>query len=553
MNLISDAWLPVIRASGRKTPIAPWQIAERDDPVMELNAPRPDFQGALYQFLIGLLQTCFAPADHDAWREYWDKPPGKEVLQAKFANVTSAFELDNPTGPAFMQDFSLPDGETRKIATLLMDFPGDKTISDNLDHFVKRDSVTKLCHACAAMALFTLQLNAPAGGNGHRVGLRGGGPLTTLVRPAQGTTLWSKLWLNVLDIEGRADNIEKPTADVFPWMGPTRVSTQKIVNKVKFYTGDGVPTTPEDTHPLQCYWGMPRRIRVVSRVDAVEKCDLCGAHGANVLSECRTSTWGVDYVGEWVHPLTPYRFDAQKQKPPLSRKGQEGGLGYRDWVALVLAHSSDGDKAAKVARTYMDERARDAGGQWVARLWCFGYDMNKMQARCWYDHTLPLFCLDEAQRDNVLSWAEELIDAAGDVAKTLRAQVKSGWFSRPGDVKTDDVRGILRGVVMEFWQQSEPVFYDLLERLVTLPGEQRLAPPEIYGVWARKLQALAYRLFDLWTLEAPAEDIDLKRIIAARLSLTKKMNSSGQMKALFARANSGKEATNATNTTVSLP
>src|SRR4030042_1344134 len=106
MNLISDAWLPVIRASGKKDKIAPWQVAERNDPVVELNAPRPDFQGALYQFLIGLLQTCYAPADPDEWLEYWEEAPGEETLLTKCLGVVSAFELDNPTGPAFMQDFN---------------------------------------------------------------------------------------------------------------------------------------------------------------------------------------------------------------------------------------------------------------------------------------------------------------------------------------------------------------------------------------------------------------------------------------------------------------
>nr|WP_231886596.1 type I-E CRISPR-associated protein Cse1/CasA [Methylomonas methanica] len=60
----------------------------------------------------------------------------------------------------------------------------------------------QLCPSCAATALFTLQTNAPSGGVGHRVGLRGGGPLTTLVLPkASQTTLWQKLWLNVFNQE----------------------------------------------------------------------------------------------------------------------------------------------------------------------------------------------------------------------------------------------------------------------------------------------------------------------------------------------------------------
>ena len=50
MNLIRDAWISVIRAGRGKTLIAPWQIAETEDPVMELVAPRPDFQGRCTSF-----------------------------------------------------------------------------------------------------------------------------------------------------------------------------------------------------------------------------------------------------------------------------------------------------------------------------------------------------------------------------------------------------------------------------------------------------------------------------------------------------------------------
>lgn len=43
MNLIRDAWMPVVRANSGRGLIAPWQIAEQTDPVVELAAPRPDF------------------------------------------------------------------------------------------------------------------------------------------------------------------------------------------------------------------------------------------------------------------------------------------------------------------------------------------------------------------------------------------------------------------------------------------------------------------------------------------------------------------------------
>ncbi len=519
MNLITDAWIPIIRASGKKEPISPWQIAEQSDPVMELNAPRPDFQGALYQFLIGLLQSCFAPADHDEWLNYWANVPDGATLQAKFINMATAFELNDQKGSSFMQDLNLLEGENKEIASLLIGAPGGKTIRENLDHFIKRDAVVNMCLPCAAMAVFTLQINAPSGGVGHRVGLRGGGPLTTLVLPTEETTLWHKLWLNVIDADSLIASIEKPLPEVFPWMETTRESSR-----------GGVETRPEDTNPLQMYWGMPRRIRFFFS-DTLGTCDLCGAQKTNVITKYMTKNYGVNYVGGWIHPLTPYWFDPKKEKPPLSIKGQRGGLGYHHWVGFALANSEHGDRAAKIARVYMEQRAFYIGGQRRARLWCFGYDMDNMKARCWYEDSLPLFQLDSAQRDNVLAWASDLIGAAEEVAESLQGQVKAAWFARPKDVKGD-----MSTIAHEFWQQSEENFYRLLKQLTDIPGDQRLAPPQIYAEWGKCLQALAYKLFDEWAMEGPAEDIDMKRIIAARQDLTKKLNMSKSMKELFAKA-----------------
>ena len=88
-------------------------------------------------------------------------------------------------------------------------------------------------------------------------GLRGGGPLTTLIelQEYEGerlTPLWRKLWLNVLPQD--AADMPLPAAydeSVFPWLAPTRTSEQA-----------SAITTPEQVDKLQAYWGMPRRIRL---------------------------------------------------------------------------------------------------------------------------------------------------------------------------------------------------------------------------------------------------------------------------------------------------
>jgi CRISPR system Cascade subunit CasA len=187
MNLIHQPWIPVLRQSGSRLLIAPWQLTEAhaNDPIVALDSSRPDFNGALIQFLIGLVQTAAAPEDKYEWQDWFREPPAPEALRERFDSIAHAFELLGD-GTRFMQDYDLQGGEERDIAGLLIDAPGANALRNNTDHFVKRGRVRGLCLTCSAVALFTLQTNAPGGGRGYRTSLRGGGPLTTLVLPDSG-------------------------------------------------------------------------------------------------------------------------------------------------------------------------------------------------------------------------------------------------------------------------------------------------------------------------------------------------------------------------------
>ncbi|MCG7850859.1 MAG: type I-E CRISPR-associated protein Cse1/CasA, partial [ANME-2 cluster archaeon] len=195
--MINEKWIPVRRADGKREIIAPWQVTDYigSNPIVSLDANRPDFNGALIQFLIGLVQTTMAPKKDRNWRAGFVEPPKTDELKTAFAKVSHAFNLDGD-GPRFMQDLEPGEWKSNEIDKLLVEIPGDETIKDNADHFIKRDSVKRMCLACSAMALFTLQTNAPSGGKGYRTSLRGGGPLTTIVT---GDTLWQTIWLNVLN------------------------------------------------------------------------------------------------------------------------------------------------------------------------------------------------------------------------------------------------------------------------------------------------------------------------------------------------------------------
>ena len=73
---------------------------------------------------------------------------------------------------------------------------------------------------------------------------------------------------------------------------------------------------------------------------------------------------------------------------------------------------------------------RQTGGH--LRLWAFGYDMDNMKARCWYDAALPLYGLADCDRDTrqgVQAEVARWLAAAELAGLYLRMAVKYAWFS----------------------------------------------------------------------------------------------------------------------------
>ncbi|HID44832.1 MAG TPA: type I-E CRISPR-associated protein Cse1/CasA [Chromatiaceae bacterium] len=525
MNLLKSPWIRALVGEA----VSPKAIIDIGDASIEdIVTCRADFRGAIYQLLIGLVQTAFAPKGRKEWLKYWREPPGKEELNEAFKPYRSAFEIDAPIGsPSFMQDLELNEGEKKDIAALLIEAPGGKTIKDNQDHFIKRGRVQNMSPWSAALSLFTLQINAPSGGVGHRVSLRGGGPLTTLILPPEKeeyNTLWHRLWLNVLtqdEIDRLPGNPELTELEaILPWMGKTRTSEKK-----------GMETYPEHAHPLQIFWSMPRRMRLhFSGEEGI--CDLTGEPTDNAVHSFQTKNYGTNYSGNWVHPLTPYVFEPNKE--PLSIKAQPGGLGYRHWLGLVV----EGRKGkltrspAGVVQRYYKERSQWIGdAEFHPRLWAFGYDMDNMKARCWYEAIMPVFNLKPEQRDDIADNAQKMIEAAADTLKTLKISLKKAWFKRPADAKGD-----ISFIDANFWSATEPVFYSLLRDLVSnLENENSI--DELLGQWRNTLKQTAHKLFDQYALSSLNEDGDLKRIVMAREGkggLQHYLNGSKALKALAA-------------------
>lgn len=486
MNLLQDAWLPYRLSDGSTQWLPLNQISNPE--VIDFALPRADFQGAAYQFAIGILQTIFAPEDADEWFDRYQTPPTKESLQTAFSQIEHAFNLTGDK--AFMQDLDpLSEQELTSISGLLIDAPGAISIKKNIDFFVKRGGTDVMSAEMAALALFTLQINAPSGGSGHRTGLRGGGPLTTLVMPSgEQSSLWQKLWLNVINRDfWRYETPDFTDGSVFPWLIPSRESSK------------GTKIYPEQAHLLQMYWAMPRRIRLkIDQTPAI--CAVSGQEKETSVTAYQTKNYGNNYAETWLHSLTPYRFDPKKtSQPPLSVKGQPNGITYKIWDSLTFVNQNEGLSCAKVVQHYNYIQARfEQIGNSYARLWVFGYDMDNMKARGWYSTVVPILQISPELQDNVLSEIQELQNIANKAIQEVCNKIKSVWFFKPSEVKGDT-----SFIDLAFWQRTESSFYQVvtqIQRNLTADSNAPALTSQQAKHWLNHLRNTCIQLLDDYLL-----------------------------------------------------
>ncbi|MGB0468229.1 MAG: type I-E CRISPR-associated protein Cse1/CasA, partial [Pontibacterium sp.] len=413
MNLLTSSWVPMRLRDGSIKSLPVKYLADPD--VVDLAFPRADFQGAAYQLLIGLLQTTYAPDDTDAWVELFELPPTLDKLEATFCAVKHAFNVSGD-GALFMQDLDLlEETKSTTVSGLLIEAPGGNALKLNTDHFVKRGVGKCMSLEMAVMALFTLQINAPTGGQGHRTGLRGGGPLTTLIMSKNtAASLWEKLWLNVINREHwQYDDPDFHSGELFPWLVPTKTSESK---NSEVYA--------EDVHPLHMFWATPRRIRLLPE-EGEARCDISGELSTLFVTAYKTKNYGCNYSGTWSHPLTPYGYNPKKpDEDHLSVKGQSGGVTYKIWDLLTLQSKEEGQIPAKVISHLSEllEEFDDLEEQ--IRLWVFAYDMDNMKACGFYSVEMPFFNVPDAKRVRFFLEVKRLQKLSSEILWSCNSNIK---------------------------------------------------------------------------------------------------------------------------------
>ncbi len=434
LNLITDPWIPVYRKGGADV-IRPYQIAEPD--VLRLDWPRPDLNLACMEMLVGLIYLAAPPDGADARAN----PPDACTLGAALAPLAPAFNLLGD-GPRFLQDpepleTGVKPADINPPDMLFIDSAGANAAKKNADLMVKRGRYFGLDFPLAAMALYTMQDFAPSGGAGNRTSMRGGGPMVTLVRPADGR-LWDIIWANVP--EGAP--LSPDDLQELPWMRPCETSEK---GKPPYLPEDGA-NSPEP----EAFFGQPRRLRLVAENGLV----------TGVVQR----PYGTNYEG-WRHPLSPYYRDPKGNWLPMHPK--PGRFGYRNWRGVIL-QSDSRMRAAVVERWIGENQGRRCD------LIVGGWAMDNMKPLDFIWSEQPLFALTPAADEST----ERMVQAAEQVAFALMVCIRDGAEESTANLARE-----------AFFEETGPLF---TARVAALCGGGAF---DAAG-WLADMRGVALRLFD---------------------------------------------------------
>jgi CRISPR system Cascade subunit CasA len=522
-NLLFDQWIPVKTSKGKHRTIRAYEIVQGD--LSALDAPRADFNAALMQFLIGLLQTALAPKNPNEWRNLFKQPPTENELMEKYRPIKSNFYLDGD-GCRFMQDVSIKEnGNAANVIKLIPGVVGDNTIKKNQDFFFKSSQTSKLSISNIISALYLYQnyCLSEAGGKKalHHGSFRGRNTFTVFIFEESGL-LWQNLWLNVLQDKKFKSLISSDTTDTkFEW-----------VRHVPY----GKEITDSEMTLQDIYWSMPRRVWIDFSDLNEGICDLT-ANKTEVLDKIYIKENGIKYATKLSrHPLIPYSKDNQNINPI---KLTAEGVTYGDWLAFVGSETASENLLAHLTR--------NTEGDYKV-LVC-GYLNHSQQAKtlCWYQTMMPVYGLNLSRKiqKEVENEIAKYILACKRIAHSkdgyLSVSIRMAWFgydywkeqikkkNKKPDPFFNRAARTLHNQPIEasknFWKNTEDKFYALIKKLYDsasyITDEKKI---ELKNEWYLHIKDQSIKIFDRWAFKSKIQT-NPRRIAIAHNQLLANLNS----------------------------
>jgi len=495
MNLILDPWIPIRDAAGCVRDISPLDLASTEPAALELAALRPDFNGAIAQFLIGLLQLV-GPAKGRDWKSVMSgaQPFPVEALR----DWSPDFEFDCGDRRV-MQDMQVAeDSASNELDALLLESPGANAVRNNSDLFIKRRDASAFSVRIVAQALICLQINAPSGGQGHRTSLRGGGPVSYPWWPTERNDaqvpLWQKLWANVQALEGECRReVALPwTADCLTSEGGADVTAQLDARYSEL---------SDKEKSVLCYFATPRRIRLTFSDDVT--CGLTGDRGRGATGYA-TKNFGANYLSHlFRHPLSSY-YQLKEQWLPTHLS--DAGFSYIDWIQ---AQQSSGTLSAP---SVLSDPHRDRVQDWLGvegetGVWAFGFKMDNMKCEAWLEARYPVLLGVPAEHRGVLfDQARLMIAATQSCLGHLRRALRAAWSD---EGKKGDTSAAERRLISD----TESEFYRLIKGMAvntsaTAEGAELRAVHK--DKWKKALTTSALKVFEAQAQAGDARNESLK-------------------------------------------
>lgn len=534
LNLITSQWLPVRRHDGSRSIIRPAQILDQlsSNPVLMPDWPRPDLNTATLELLIGLFTLSMASKTIDGWKAQFKSPPTVEAADNALSLFKNAFDLC-AEGASFMQDHDDIGEASVPIESLFIDSSGENARKNNSDLMVKRAHYQVLSASSAAIALYALQQFAPAGGAGHRTSMRGGGPLTTLIMPKEAdgseAPLWSLIWANMINNdEGDLSAIKR--SNLFPWLAPTITSK----NGELLHSQDH-----KQAHPLQAFFGMPRRIRLNLQPNTQQlKCDLTGQVEELIVTNYATKPNGINY-GIWRHPLTPYQ--KLNSSEIISRKAKANTFNYQNWAAILLDRDRNDDKDPNIISECISHfnnggpaaLLKPAPGQkpQTAKLLAAGWAMSKMTPLDYILSEQPLHLHEEPEiQEEIDHHARGMVIAAETVSRMIIGEIQNAMKSgkdKPGADST-----FIENINTSFYQSTDQQFHQLLDEALSVNFDNPEWGIPIMEKWLSSLRQQAFTLFDEYINQDFIDPEKAMQTIEARSNLRNKLYGKGLRQSL---------------------
>lgn len=499
LNMLIDPVFPVVTAAGARR----WAnftdlLVEDGDYPTGFDWPRGDLNVACMELAIGLLALIYRPSSNKDWLAIWNGRSDVDVAE-RIATLEPCFNLFGDRegkGPRFCQDLEPLEGRIKPVEGLFVDSAGENAIEKNSDLLTRRGRFPTLGLRSAAMALYALQQMAPEGGPGFRTSIRGGGPMSTFVilyeNDGKPAPLRRTLLVNLTELFGSKSGWleDEELCRALPWLQPT------IVDR---------PVAEADpaVHSVQAFFGMPRRIHLVS--GSLGICPITGEVETQVTGLIQPN-YGTNY-SEWRHPLAPYR---QNKKGVFPLKPSAGRMGFRDWICVTIGTDDRANLAfpAENVRslTVRTRQIRERG--YNERLLVAGWATSTATADRFVESVQPLYLVADGDGSRAHALAETArahADAAEAAVRLLRGAINDALFGVRA--KATD-RGVFEEVTDAFYERTELAFHSGLRRIAEDAAATPPARDAMARAWLATIRNAALRLFDAHVTDLLAERLD---------------------------------------------